>query len=374
MKILMTTTNSSLMDGINRHILTVSRALKKEGIDVAVCITQPGGELAGALEAAGIKVYSTNATNGHALHILWRFAKIMREFSPDIIHIHVLPFMARVVLATMFQHLRYVGTIHGISDPVKKLTVRMKIENLFVKIFQIKFSALCYVSQGVKDACRTSGCPIHKVIYNPVEIAENARGELRRELGLRDDIPLVGTACRMAEVKDPIAFVCVMSKVLNMITNAHAVVIGSGDVNLEALARRVAEESGDASRFHFLGFRKNASTLIRDLDCFVMTSKREGMPTALLEAMSAGVPVAFMEGDGGLRDLVAKNAANGPFAVTARIGDITGLSDGIVRILKGGVDIENMRKREREICHESFSMEKIAKQMVNMYNKALSCA
>ena len=49
-KILMLTTNSSLMDGINRHILTISTALNsKENLEVVVCTVNPKGELNDAL-------------------------------------------------------------------------------------------------------------------------------------------------------------------------------------------------------------------------------------------------------------------------------------------------------------------------------------
>ena len=55
MRILMLTTNASLQDGINRHILSVAPALNaRGGVEVAVCTVMPRGEFSVALERAGI--------------------------------------------------------------------------------------------------------------------------------------------------------------------------------------------------------------------------------------------------------------------------------------------------------------------------------
>ena len=78
MKILMLTTNSSLMDGINRHILAIASHVNRlDGCEVAVCTVFPRAELADALEAEGVTTYSLNASNGHDIHVLWRFYKVM---------------------------------------------------------------------------------------------------------------------------------------------------------------------------------------------------------------------------------------------------------------------------------------------------------
>ena len=55
MRILMLTTNASLQDGINRHILSVAPALNaRGGVEVAVCTVMPRGEFSVALERAGV--------------------------------------------------------------------------------------------------------------------------------------------------------------------------------------------------------------------------------------------------------------------------------------------------------------------------------
>ena len=84
MRVLMTTVNSSLLDGINRHILSIASALNGyNGIEVIVCTTHPRGELHIELEKAGVKTVSLNAPHGHSLKILWRILRI--PIPPEIV-------------------------------------------------------------------------------------------------------------------------------------------------------------------------------------------------------------------------------------------------------------------------------------------------
>lgn len=368
MKVLMTTTSSSLMDGINRHILTVSKGLHERGLDVAVCITQPGGELALALEAAGVRAYSLNARNGHDVRIIWRLSKIMNEFRPDIVHIHVLPFFAKVLFSIRYKKLKYVVTVHGISDPVEHKTIYQKTEEILEKLFCIKFGAYCYISEGVR---RHSANVVGEVVYNPIDFKVFQQGVLRHELGIAETVPVIGTACRIADVKRPVAFTEVMVDVLQKMPTVHAVVIGDGDSIIVEKMRKIVAVSGVESRFHFLGARTNARELIADFDCFVLTSAREGMPTTILEAMSARVPVAFWKGDGGLIDLELMNELDGPFAVIIKSRDIQELSGGIIQILKSGSEIEVMRSREMDICKRYFSLDKIIEKLYKIYGKVM---
>ena len=72
----MLTTNSSLMDGINRHILTIAPQINnQEGCEVAVCTVFSRAELNVELESKGVKTYSLNATNGHDLTVFLHFYK-----------------------------------------------------------------------------------------------------------------------------------------------------------------------------------------------------------------------------------------------------------------------------------------------------------
>lgn len=367
MRILMLTTNVSLQDGINRHILAVAPALNAhEGMEVAVCTVQPRGAFNDALEGTGVKVFSLDCPNGHALAILKRFVSVLRDFRPDVVHVHVLALMERIVLATRSRSIPVVWTVHGIADPVAHPTFKMRLETLLARLFRMRVDEVCYISQGVRAAARN---PSHPVIYNPIDMESDIpRGTLRRELGVGSEVKLVGTACRLADVKNPPAFTRVMCRVLQAVPAAHAVVIGSGSAELQAELEKIVAEHGLGDRFHFLGYRANARELVADLDCFVLTSRREGMPTSVLEAMAARVPVAMWTGEGGLTDLAEMERTEGPALLMAEQGDEVDLAERIRAIWADKDGNGRLVASAQALCRRYFSLDTVATQLEKVYH------
>lgn len=117
-------------------------------------------------------------------------------------------------------------------------------------------------------------------------LSEKSREEKRRELGLgEDDVALISmgdlierknyaTAIRsIAETNDPKLQYFICGK-------------GSEEENLRALA----ESLGVTKQIHFLGFRSDIKELLVAADIFLFTTKQEGLPRSMMEAMASGLP------------------------------------------------------------------------------------
>lgn len=372
----MLTTNSSLLDGINRHILTVAPALNAiRDCEVAVCTANAPGGLNKALEAVGVKTYSLGASHGHDLKIFRKFHKVMKDFRPDIVHSHVMALYERMLLSTMFRKVKHVSTIHGIPDKVEHETTRMKLEQLFNRIFSIKHSAICYISEGVRDVMSSyhDNQTLTPVTYNPIRLSEKLApcNELHNLLNIDKSTPVIGTSCRIANQKDPEQFTKVMSMILKNNPNVHAVVIGDGDKNIIDRCKSIVSEYDVHQRFHWLGFREDAPKLVAGMDCFIMTSIWEGLPTTLLECMASDTPFAFLRGNGGLKDIERLNEKEGPFCI---IGDRENLNDFAGNISLMINDKESGKKyanNARGIAAKYFSIEKISNDLHNLYTQIL---
>ena len=110
-------------------------------------------------------------------------------------------------------------------------------------------------------------------------------GQVRRDLAVPADAPVIGTVARLAEQKR-------LDRLLNavvLLPDVHCVIAGQGE--LEAELRSLAGSLGITGRVHFLGFRSDVPNVLDALDLFVLTSEREGMANSMLEALAAGVPV-----------------------------------------------------------------------------------
>ncbi len=99
------------------------------------------------------------------------------------------------------------------------------------------------------------------------------------------DAPLIGSVGRLATQKRYDRLI----EVLRVIPEAHACVVGEGPER-RAL-ERLAAAAGVAPRLHLPGHREDVAPALDAMDLFVLPSDREGMSNAMIEAMTAGVPV-----------------------------------------------------------------------------------
>lgn len=149
---------------------------------------------------------------------------------------------------------------------------------------------------------------------------------LRASLGLGSDTPLLGIVGRLVPIKDHAALFEAVALLSAQDVSAHLVVIGDGEERrrLEALAGRL----GLGARIHFLGWRNDLETILKELDVVICASKNEGTPVALIEAMAAGVPVLSTD-VGGVADLIV----HGETGWLVRPGDPSGLAQGVRHLL-----------------------------------------
>lgn len=376
MRVLMLSTNSSLLDGINRHILSIAPVINRQrGYEVAVCTVMPPGEFQQALTEAGVKCFSLGFTNGHDWRIIKAYTKVLNEFQPDIIHVHVMALMERIVSSFTHKNIRYVQTVHGVSDPVNPLSlkgIKSFIEKLLCKISPIRLKAILYISQGVMNTVRHNN-KIHiikDVCYNPIDfnVCKN-HGILYKKLNLSADTIVIGTACRIADVKAPEVFTKVMCNVLRQREYVHAVVMGDGDKDIITKCKGIVEESGVKNRFHWLGYCKDASLLIQDLSCFVLTSKREGMPTSVIECFAAHTPVAMLQGEGGLKDLEMLNREFGPILTIADRNNPSELADKIAGIIGSPDKAISIAGNAFKVGRRHFDIDAVAEQLCRIYTE-----
>jgi glycosyltransferase involved in cell wall biosynthesis len=156
-------------------------------------------------------------------------------------------------------------------------------------------------------------------------------GAVRRELGIPADAFVIGCVARLAKQK---RFDRMMRAVARTAGNReqgignsgqlrtdtiHCVIAGEGET-LES-TRALAVELGIADRVHFTGFRADVGDVLDALDLFVVSSDREGLANAMLEAMAFGLPVVSTDVSG------AREALD-PADGEPRAGIVTGFDDG----------------------------------------------
>ena len=131
----------------------------------------------------------------------------------------------------------------------------------------------------------------------------------------------------------------------------HLLVVGEGPLR-EELAR-LADALGVGSSVFLPGFTPNPYSLMRAADVFALSSRFEGLPVVLLEALGLGVPIVATDCPGGPAEVLDR----GNFGLMVPPGDVAALADGISRLLRDRTLTETLRAqgpvRARQFGRES---------------------
>jgi glycosyltransferase involved in cell wall biosynthesis len=123
-----------------------------------------------------------------------------------------------------------------------------------------------------------------------------ARDAMRREWGIEPHHVLVGTVACLKPQKAPLDFVRAAAEAHARCDRLRFVIAGDGELRaeVEALVHRL----GLDGVVRMLGWRRDVADLLHAMDVFLLTSRFEGLPRAVLQAMAAGVPVVATAVDG----------------------------------------------------------------------------
>jgi glycosyltransferase involved in cell wall biosynthesis len=144
----------------------------------------------------------------------------------------------------------------------------------------------------------SNGIDVNRFVPNPA-----ARREVRTELGIPDDAWVVCTVGRLAEEKNQSALLDAMAPLLD--ERRRLLLVGDGPARA-ALRKQV--DGMDGGRYvRMTGARPDVERVLAASDAFALTSRTEGLPLVLLEAMATGLPVVT-SAVGGIPDVVEHRA------------------------------------------------------------------
>lgn len=195
-----------------------------------------------------------------------------------------------------------------------------------------------------------------------------ANSDVRRELGIADDVVLVTAVGRIEPIKGHDYLVQAAARVCEQAKNVRFLLVGSEeDKTFAARVRGAVADSGLADSFTFLGFRSDVPHILSQSDLFVLSSRSEGHPLVLLEAMAAGCAVVATR-CGGAEDTVVDG-------VSGRLVDV-GNVDGMARAI---IDLANDKERRsamgaaaRQHVRQNFTLEKSVDSLMAVYDEVLA--
>jgi glycosyltransferase involved in cell wall biosynthesis len=207
-----------------------------------------------------------------------------------------------------------------------------------------------------------------KVLYNCLDYHryQKARpsSQVRRELGLAPDLPVVGLVARLDHWAKGHRELLQAMALLKESHPMQALIVGGG--RREAEMRELADSLNLSQVVHFLGYREDIPDLLAAMDIFVLPSYGEGVSLAMLEAMAAGRPV-IVSRVGGLPEIVQDGETG--LLITPR--DPEALAEGLARLLAQPAWARSLGERAQSYVKENFSFERLALDLNAGYDEVV---
>lgn len=205
---------------------------------------------------------------------------------------------------------------------------------------------------------------IHSGIHaNYYSAADGPALQIRKQYQLPENTVLIGNVAALAEHKDHITFLHTAQLILQRMPLARFVIAGSGDQ--EKVIRSKIRTLGLEGKVFLYGQCPYIPSLLRELDLFLFTSKEEGLGTAILEAMAAGVPVVSTNA-GGIPEII-HHRENG---MIARVKDAEKLAEYALEVINNG-ELKNTLIENGKETAAQFSCTSTANAVFSIYREII---
>lgn len=270
--------------------------MMKDRQDIQMAYCSRNGQIKEVLKERGIKFYPISRITVSEVQ------RVAQQYNPDVIHAHDVTASVLAVLAISVRKCRIISHVHVNNSNMAHINMK----TLLYEMMTPRFSHIFWVSQSCYDSY-----VFRKRVEKKSEVLNNVMDKVsiinkRNEdtQVYHYDVVFVG---RITEQKDPDRLMVVSKELADKLPGVKIAIAGTG--NLENHTKMVADQYNLNDTVDFLGFMSNPLKLLSDAKVMLMTSRFEGLPMTVLEAMALGTPVVSTPVDG-LKDVIS-NGMNG---------------------------------------------------------------
>jgi glycosyltransferase involved in cell wall biosynthesis len=308
--------------------------------------------------------------------------RLIADFKPAIVHTHMAKAGAVGRLATLLYNrtagrhapARAVHTYHGhvlegyFSPAKTQLFIQIErglaraTDRIVAISPRIRAELLDKYRIGRPDKYRV--VPLGFDLSGLASIDEAARVRARSALQISEGAAVVATVGRLTAIKDHALFLEASARISR--ANPTAIFLIAGDGELRRELEAAALSLGIADRVRFLGWRRDLDTVYGATDVFMLTSRNEGTPVALIESLAAGVPVVSTD-VGGVGDVVASDQ----FGFVTPPGDPDALAAAVSLLLPDLGRRRAMGKLGRTSIMERYGIDRLLDDIETLYRELL---
>ena len=355
----------AMYGGLERVVATLAAAQRRRGMHTHAIVLGTDGEpeppLTASLRSVGVDVAGVRT----AARAYRRQVELIRstcaQLGATVLHSHGYHPDVLAALLGRSTSVARVSTVHGFTGG----DLRNRLyEWLQCRAYR-RFDAVVAVSRKLKSDLEQRGVPPERlhVLPNAWESASAlaSRDDARGSLCVPRDVVSIGWVGRVTREKGLDVLVAALPLLHDL--PLHLTVVGDGAERATVMTN--AERTGVASRITWAGAIPDASHLLRAFDLLVLSSRTEGTPMVLLEAMSTLVPVVVTS-VGGVPDVVSPSEA-----VLVPPEDPAAIAAGIRGVLSNPGAAAERARRARERLDASFAVDPWVDAQNVIYQSAL---
>jgi glycosyltransferase involved in cell wall biosynthesis len=292
--------------GLERVVAMLSAGQGRDRAHVALVVSPEDAKdhpFVGSLEAAGVPVTTVVVGARAYLREYRTLSALIDQFRPGVVHTH--GYRPDVIggLAARACHVPAVSTVHGFTGGGRRNRF-----NETIQLFALRRAdAIMAVSRPLVGRLARAGVPVEKVRWVPNGFAPPnqilTRAASRQALRIPDDALVAGWVGRLSREKGADVMLDALSQ---SDPSWRLSIVGEGAERDQLKEQAAALGIDDRVTWH--GAVPNAGALMPAFDALVLSSRTEGTPIALLEAMHAGVPIVATQ-VGGVPDVVTSEHA-----------------------------------------------------------------
>ena len=304
--------------GMERCVARVANGLDRGMFKASVICLDRSGTAENWIERNDIEVIELEKGSGNSFQIISKLARCLTSIGAHVAHSHNWGTLIETSLATgRVRNLVHIhaerGSVLGSDSPAQfKRYLRRQAMRWAIRKSRVVTTNSFRVAENIENVCGVLGNRL-KVIPNGVDvpvskdILADARKRIRFQLGIAEDVFLVGSVGRLVSVKNfPLALEA-LARMRERASCERVQLMLVGDGPERNRIERLVDENDLRPRVHFVGHQEDVWGYLAACDAYTNCSISEGMSQSIMEAMAIGRPIVASDVGDSRRMLCGEN-------------------------------------------------------------------
>lgn len=351
--------NSLKVGGAERIVSSLAIGLKKDCQSSVIVI---GGKSKSKNEEKylhnAVNLYYLNAKSFFSASTHIKVYKVLKSINPDVIHTHLGGLSYTFLTAKILRIKKIIHTIHSPKEPDDRRI------NLFHRFAFSLGATPVTVSENVRSEMKKKlGKFQYQKIYNGIETNKSETKLERNKIKLAKNSFVFINVANLHQIKNHNLLIAAFSVVTKINKKCFLLIIGDGILKNEI--KKQIDRLNIKKYCKIISDCQNPEKYLRISDCFVLTSKSEGLPISILEAMRERVPV-IATNVGGIPEIIT-DKKNGFLIPSNNVKELTKLMEKISTMSKA--DRQEISRNGYQTLREKFSLRNMIESYYKLYTK-----